>query len=364
MKPSTPLMVALGLLAGAGAARAAVFCVDTPAELQAALDIAATNNQDDVIRLEPGVYAAPGGASFDYEGAAENHDLVISGGWRTVGIPPTQIPCLLRLAIDPRQTQLTGGTTTGNLRAWLGAGDLTIEGLTFASGHSLGTQAAGGAYLWADGDIRVQYSLFVGNEGFWAGGLQAYTTGTLHVVDNLFVGNQSQISNGAAVLQAATGWVTHNGFVASTSPQEAVQVLPNASNLFVLTSNLFWGNAVGDLEFELAPYPLPLLIRNLVETLPQIAGDIHPASVGNLSADPQFAPPGECDRVLGWELGAGSPALDAGSLNPPGGMPAQDLIGHARLVGAGPDIGPLERRVAFCDGVESGNTAAWSAVQP
>ena len=88
------------------------------------------------------------------------------------------------------------------------------------------------------------------------------------------------------------------------------------------------------------------------------------ASVGNLAADPQFAPTGACDRELGWELGSGSPAIDAGSLSPPNGMPAQDVLGRARVVGPAPDIGPLERRVAFCDGVESGDTSAWSSAMP
>lgn len=364
MNPRILAPLALVALLVPTALRAASFCAGTPAELQAALSAAAVNGESDLIKVEPGVYAAPGGAAFHYDGALEDHDLVLSGGWRTIGIPPNVFPCFLRIRIDPRQTKITGGTTDGNLRIWAGAGAVSIDGFMISNGHSLGTQAAGGAYVFTEGDVTIDHNLFIGNEGHFAGGIQVYTTQTLHFVNNLLLGNTSQLVNGAADLSGAHGWITHNGFMANSGPEPAVEVFGNSTSSFVLTSNLFWDNQGDDLDFAIGPnYPAPILVNNLVETLSLIVGDIHPASVNNIDSDPQFSVAGDCDRELGWELGDGSPAIDAAALNPPFGMPAWDLLGRDRVVGAAADIGPLERRVAFCDGVESGDVSAWSAAQ-
>jgi hypothetical protein len=366
MRPNHLAPLALALLLSADAAVAADFCVDTSAELQSALAAAAVNGEDDVIRVEPGSYPVPAGG-FLYDGTLENHNLVLSGGWRTIGLPPNVLPCFLRDRIDPRRTQIHGGATVGNmtLRAGGHFALVLVEGIMFAGGHATGNQTAGGLYIDGGDGVIVRYDLFVGNEAEQTGGLFVSSNSSVEVVENLFVGNNSAVSRGAMVLVGTHGWITHNGFASNSGPSAAVYLLPTSSQSFVLTSNLFWDNAATGLDFASGfQFGHPLLNDNLVQDLALIQGDIDPASSGNFDADPLFSPPGECDRELGYELGQGSPAVDTASANPPHGLPDQDLIGRERVVGAAPDIGPFERRIVFCDGVEGGNFAGWSVVQP
>ena len=291
MKPMTVAPLALACLITPVAAAAAEFCVDTPAELQIALIVAAGNGEDDVIRVEPGNYQVPAGG-FQFDGELENHDLVLTGGWRTIGIPPNVLPCVLRDRIDPRQTQIHGGTTIGNLWIHAGTGSIQIDGFMFAGGVATGPGHTGGAYVQSEGDITVEYNLFVGNHGFWAGGMVASSHATVEVVNNLFLGNSSDIAEGAATIGGVHGWITHNGFVANSGALPAVYALPIASPYFVLTNNLIWDNSPSDLDFPRSGYPAPVLIDDLVGSLSLIAGDINPGSTGNIDSDPLFSAQG------------------------------------------------------------------------
>ena len=67
----------------------------------------------------------------------------------------------------------------------------------------------------------------------------------------------------------------------------------------------------------------------------------------NLDADPLFV-----DLALGdLQLGLGSPAIDAGDSTVFGGLPAYDLGGNLRIIGANVDMGAYES-------LDSGNNAA------
>src|SRR4051794_23303169 len=75
-------LIAAALLACmvATPARAAVFCVATPTALSQALLSAASNAQDDTIRLVAGTYMLPSEISY-YAAAGENYKLTILGGF-------------------------------------------------------------------------------------------------------------------------------------------------------------------------------------------------------------------------------------------------------------------------------------------
>ena len=76
------LLLSLLVLAS-NAAHAALFCPGNEAELRQALTTAATNNEDDEIRLRRGTYYT-GGVKFSMT-STEARSLSISGGWADSG---------------------------------------------------------------------------------------------------------------------------------------------------------------------------------------------------------------------------------------------------------------------------------------
>jgi hypothetical protein len=66
---------------------------------------------------------------------------------------------------------------------------------------------------------------------------------------------------------------------------------------------------------------------------------------GMIDADPQFVDPNNGD----YNLSAGSPCIDAGTNNPAGGLPADDLDGNPRPVDGDGDVEPWTGQAATAD---------------
>jgi hypothetical protein len=83
----------------------------------------------------------------------------------------------------------------------------------------------------------------------------------------------------------------------------------------------------------------------------------YPPGDGMVAVDPQFADPSLGD----YHLAATSPAIDAGTASPPGGLPATDADGHPRAIGSAPDLGAFEAPepgAAGCGAAAAGTLAA------
>lgn len=78
--------------------------------------------------------------------------------------------------------------------------------------------------------------------------------------------------------------------------------------------------------------------------------------------DPLFLSPSSLD----YHLLPGSPALNAGTNTPPGGLGSTDFDGNPRILEGIVDIGMYEGTALFLflDGFESGDTTAWSSSVP
>ena len=362
----------LGL--GVAPALATTFCVSDVAELQGALDLAATNGSDDEIRLNIGTYE--GGVSFNPVGFDDGRALTIRGGYI-----PFLTSCV-KATDDPHATVLSDPdgivALTLHLRPPAAAAPrlVRIEQLTFT---------AADVGLWIDEDgadvarqVEVRRNVFEGLAGSPA----------------ILAANAVEISRAGSSLRLEGNLVRANGtdgenFVAflvtggSANTVEVVQntivenVVGDTAGLWILcdlvsgpavgvANNILWGNlqgstlgggAASDLRFE-------------DECVTDLAFNDIGASVGspdtgtgNVSLLPGFRAP------LDYELSVGSAVRNLGDLTPPGGLPAVDLLGRPRQNGAGlpenlPDLGAFETPWIFADGFGSGSTGAWSGVNP
>lgn len=195
------------LLAPRGAVRAAAFCVHDSADLQAALDTAASNGESDEIRVGTGLYLAPVGG-FTYNPSPPDANLTIVGGWK----PPFDFGCLLNEQ-NPAQTVLTGNGSGPVMKIIARDGNATLRLLTFEDGQA---GSGGTAGLSLDSPINldpnahdsytftVERNLFVFNQGGAFGGLRVMMVdGLMQVINNVFAWNDA--SQSAALHLTALG---------------------------------------------------------------------------------------------------------------------------------------------------------------
>jgi hypothetical protein len=213
MKTLSIVLVLAGLLVTT-CARAAFFCVDSATGIQAALNTAATNNEDDSIGIVAGTYALTAGLTFS---SSEAHRIIVFGD--------TDPGCNL-LAYG--ETVLDGQHQVRPLYVGNAHGTIAILFLTFAGGQS-GMNSGGGVVAASDsGDVVVELNQFVGNRSdAIAGGLYASTSsGILNVTNNLFLANRADEGGGAVVSQGGgEAHVTNNTIVANTSDTPDVRTL-------------------------------------------------------------------------------------------------------------------------------------------
>jgi len=152
----------------AGFAWGEEFCVSNATQLQNVLTEAATNGEDDIIRIEQGTYT--GNFIFD---SYEVKSLTLLGGFAS--------GCNVR-TLDPSNTILDGNNAgrvlyINNGQFW--GGDIYIEGFTIQNGNT--TDMAGGIYAAScvmggiPGCITIKDNIITGNSASTGGGICAFT---------------------------------------------------------------------------------------------------------------------------------------------------------------------------------------------
>jgi hypothetical protein len=338
---------ACAAIASAPAANALVHCVDTGAELQSALTVAAASSVDDAIHLVAGVYAPTSVDGFFAELDAPG-DLDISGGWYP--------GCVARVR-GARSTIDGQGLRPGMviLGSFTSAGHLSISHLNFVDGVSDGAYAGGltaNPYLSTNLDVTIDANRFAGNEAVdsadgGGGGLRAVADGTLVVSNNVFVGNYARNWGGAALLHcegllARIVGNTVTGNEASTGgATSASGVHVGGDCLTEVANNILWGNA--GLDLALFAEGARLYHNDLAD----LGGDEVPvARVGDVLVDPQFV------SSTNLHLRRTSPLIDAGYDTPIDGLSALDADDGPRVAGPHVDIGAYELDRLFDDGFD------------
>jgi hypothetical protein len=327
-----------------GAATAETFCVDTVNEMSVALTQAATNNEDDEIRIVAGTYAPPNGFAFSSD---QTDSLSIRGGF------------------NANCTNLTGETTTLDghdeerpLFINIPNGDFAVEDLTFVNGLSTNNRGGGLRVASQSGDIRVDRNTFLANRADDFGGAltASTTTGSLLIRNNLAFANSSANIGAFEFTQGGgEAYIVGNTIVANTSEGDFLAGglhIGGAAN-FTLSNNIIWNNVPEDAGPFMADF------SSTAGSHSRIANDIGLIASGvvadlvvdELSVDPEFV---QCGGFLciSFELERSSPLVDVGNDAPPGGMTLFDLAGKERTIGAHVDIGAYENDVIFADGFD------------
>lgn len=352
----------------AAPAGAAVFCVTTSAELQQALDTAATNGEANEIQVHSGSYAVPvdGFVYSAVEPGGHNQDLTISGGWSAGQTPLPPGSCVVRDP-SPLATWLVG--SEGN-RVMLilprEAGTVTVRGLTFIHGEP--DSIGGGLYVFAAstsplGDITIESNLFLSNQGQLGAGLSVRSRGIdgarLRVINNAFFDNHSVGTSGGAAyldfsppmggLGSVDVLVANNTIFANTTEDPdtfgaagGLVAGPPRGELLLANNNLS-GNQGADLRVSAwvgtSGY---LLYRN---NIGERSGIEPHEMVGNLSVEPEFL---DCGSACpAWVPVVNSPLVRGGMLPPQGAqwyLTNFDLLGNPRVNAGRVDIGAYENQ--------------------
>jgi predicted outer membrane repeat protein len=333
--------------------------------IQAAIDAAAPG---DKIAVMPGIYSE----TIDFKGKAV-HLYSIEGPEETM-IDGTGHPHVVRcVSGEGPDTTLEGFTITGG-DAWDSCG-----GGLFSDGSQptvtrcafIGNIATSGGGIC--GDAIVTYCTFIGNHARWGGGTWRVSTVThstflgntanmgggiytAQVVDHCtFIDNTQGVFDAAEVTHCrfigsldegaliAADRVTNCTFIDNTVGLMAYGLAPDTDRHTVVTHCTFINNGIGVWHGSGGL----LTVTNCIiwdNTFEAIAADQESTTVtysniegawpgeGNIDEDPLFAD-GE------GRLSASSPCIDAGTNDPPGGLPPTDIEGTPRpLDGRGDGI--------------------------
>lgn len=341
----------------ADAAHASNYCVGTAQGLRDALDDAATNNQDDTIKVAAGTYFGAEGSTVSFEySTTQNRALTIAGGYDS--------GCVRHGGAG--RTVLSGSYMRQVLRLFSGSGNtgaISVSNLTVRYGETEGP--GGGMYIGGPssvfeagfrGNVKVERVVFVeNNSGATGGALEIATNkGTVIVRGNLMAFNDCvtdfcafRISSHSTAADPVLSYIGGNTFAynrctpgAPLCDTPGVQLRGN--HVSVIYNNLFAGHDGGDLEFNTSSVDAELYFNNIES----ITGT-PVTEVGTVDLDPEFI------DVLAYNfrLDIASPLIDLG--NAPYALPTIDLDGRSRIVGSAPDLGAYESRdQIFADGFD------------
>jgi Right handed beta helix region len=172
------LMMFFPILFSINTLKAANFCVSNETELQAALDAAETNSQNDVIQVQQNTY----NGNFIYA-SSEEYGVEIKGGYLN--------SCTSRV-VDPENTVLDAGGSgvVLVLSSPTVASDFALDGLTIQDGNH---ENHGGLYINTLEGKVILTNIIVKNNGSGngGGGLYIESAGELVLTNNIIKDNRT-----------------------------------------------------------------------------------------------------------------------------------------------------------------------------
>jgi len=329
------------------------FIISTTEELQAALNTAKSNGQDDTICVNGGKYNLISPLVYDNSDgiAPENYALTIRGDNTAQEVVLDGEESSLIMNIDVCEWN---GTDSCNLN--LPNADITIENITFQNGFNLGGDGGGLYVRTGSSGITLVNNVFAGNStNSLGGGFYAETvSGSVTVTNNTLTGNTSAYGGGGFI------WLNDNSA---------------SANIF---NNIIWSNTSsagggdgddiyvepdGDLDITGAVVNVFnndfSCLLNPAVGLPASGSCLWVARIDNysfsdnVSYDPLFVDSSSDN----YHLGVGSPCIDTG-INSAPSLPATDKDGNNRMypvTGGTVDMGAYEAVYYSLDITTNGN---------
>lgn len=220
-------------LINATASFGATICVPDDMDLQSALNTAADNGEDDIIRVVQGTYTG----NFTYTASStENFDLTLQGGFTS--------DCSSR-EVDPSNTVLDGGGT-GRVLTFLtivgntGA-SATVDGFTIQNGNVFDPLSGGGIFASLPGPITLTHNDISNNTAQYAGGV--YTKGSSTTFTNNTITNNTASFRAGGGVYADEGSITfiNNTISNNTASDDGGGVYAEGDSTF--TNNIITGNS-------------------------------------------------------------------------------------------------------------------------
>lgn len=328
-------ILSLLFMLGAAVPRAAYAAFDECVESVSAFNAALKEADDDevTIRVVQGTYAL---TSFQQprDGDRFNRNIHIIGGYAAY-------PCDTQSNVDPQYTVFDGTGAGGNRGIGISSSaNVTIESVTLRNfPHGLNF------YLYdAITDTTLTLSRVVldhlcpsgdcgaGNSPFFVQNPDYVVLSQVIVANNPSAGcafylrtsslNEAQVVNSVFASNGGSGLCLVDG-------------LGNTNWTLQAYNNIFWGNGGSDL-YTRDSNDIHL-VDNIYHTTSMSPAPATVAS-GTLDADPQFKDP----AADNFSIHLASPAVNSGTVNVPGVLPAQDISGFTRLIGSHPDRGAYE----------------------
>ncbi|MGZ6229985.1 MAG: choice-of-anchor Q domain-containing protein [Syntrophales bacterium] len=308
----------------------AEFCVNNSTDLQTAFTTAASNSEDDTIKVVQGTYTG----DFTYN-TTEGHSFTLLGGY-TAG-------CTTR-ELNPVNTVLDGGKT-GSVLYLLNqnGGDITVDGFTMQNG--VGDYYGGGVFAYSSsssgtaGNVTITNNIVTGNSApEFGGGVAAYskstsgTAGNVTVTNNTITGNSvtkfygggvhAELYSGSGIVGTVT--LTNNTITGNTANGFGGGAYLNVSGSPGGTvncyNNIIWGNTGGDILLQSGSRPTNGYNNDYTNMVGSWTN-----SANHIDADPLFVGSGD------YHLRPGSPCIDTGLNNAPG-IPSTDFEGNYRIL--------------------------------
>lgn len=336
MKRPVFLLACAALMGAPSFVHAATFNVTTAAELQTALNTAASNGEDDVINLADGTYTTTG-SPFTYSASmGENFSITVSGS-------------------SPSAAILNGANNNVVLRFDMSGISPKTQSNAIVQDLSI-EDGVGGLYFLQPSTFNVSRVILSGNTGALSGGaiFASIFDGTSLIVDCLFSGNSALQGSAIYILDTqATLNLVNNTLTNNDSPSPflspPVYISTDQDTAIVnLYNNIAYNNHVGT-DFYISDNgdanangsPVNLL-NNLYEAFSTYCtanpGTCTPdvTQSANLAGEnPLFV------SATDFQLQSTSPAIDAGLASAPS-LPDTDLLGNPRSISGSVDMGAYQ----------------------
>jgi hypothetical protein len=338
---------------------AAITCVSSGNGLRNALIAAASNGEDDEIRLQWGTFSVSSGAAAFTFDSGESHNLVIKGGYQpglggTCGPQTGDAATSVLSGSNARQVLVLGGDPGAAI-------SVTISNFTIRDGQSAAQGAGlkfGGASGFA-GNLAMERVILDNNTSTSFGGGAAISSdgGIVSVRGNLFMNNQCGSNQCAATVTVnadnltdlrvyfVNNTIVSNGCSAGASGSCTVGGLRyGGSARATFLNNLFALNSAADMQLQ--NVRTAFAHNNMLSLIGQLPTEnLNPLAI----VDPLFV----ASAGNNYRLHIASPLRNAGATAVGGALPFLDLDLQPRVHENVVDVGAYENHdVLFADGFE------------